>query len=209
VSSVFDEMLAKFKGEKAKKKMGDPLGSPITSKRRKIGGGVKAPKKPKSAKKPKTAKSGTWIIWGCGSSLGKLANVGGHADHSDVAQVAGSAHKAGVTDSRGYVKDGCWVTTASKSEISESQLDADGSVKGYATAKAAKTRAKKPKAAKAAKPKTAKHPAVYASTYCNKGHSMKTGRPIKHECRVIPPAALRAERDGDFATAIAIMQGRK
>ena len=46
---------------------------------------------------------------------------------------------------------------------------------------------------------------VYCSTYCNQGHDLKTGRPVNHECRVIPPKALQAERDGDFETAIALM----
>lgn len=46
---------------------------------------------------------------------------------------------------------------------------------------------------------------IYTSTYCNQGHYMDTGRPIGHECRIIPPAALRAERDGDFEKAIEIM----
>lgn len=45
----------------------------------------------------------------------------------------------------------------------------------------------------------------YASTYCNCGHYVKTGRPYKHECKVIPPAALRLERDGDFDGAVALL----
>jgi hypothetical protein len=49
----------------------------------------------------------------------------------------------------------------------------------------------------------------YVSTYCNFAHSTKTGKPIKHECRHIPPAALRMEREGLLTEAIAIMQGRK
>lgn len=49
----------------------------------------------------------------------------------------------------------------------------------------------------------------YMSTYCNFAHSMITGMPIKHECRHIPPAALRLEREGLFTEGIAIMQGRK
>ena len=49
----------------------------------------------------------------------------------------------------------------------------------------------------------------YVSTYCNFAHSTATGAPIEHECRHIPPAALRLEREGLFTEAIAIMQGRK
>lgn len=48
-------------------------------------------------------------------------------------------------------------------------------------------------------------PEIYCSTYCNFGHRMKDGRPVEHECRVIPPAALRAERAGDYDKAIEIM----
>jgi hypothetical protein len=46
---------------------------------------------------------------------------------------------------------------------------------------------------------------VYATTFCNRGHYMATGRPIGHECRIIPPAALRAEYDGDIARAQEIL----
>ena len=47
--------------------------------------------------------------------------------------------------------------------------------------------------------------AIYCTTYCNQGHVVRTGRPVGHECRVIPPKALRAEIDGDFKTAIEIL----
>jgi hypothetical protein len=52
-------------------------------------------------------------------------------------------------------------------------------------------------------------PASYATTYCNRGHSMATGRPIGHECYHIPPAALRLERHGLYAEAIELMQKAK
>jgi len=42
---------------------------------------------------------------------------------------------------------------------------------------------------------------LYVSTYCNFAHRLSDGKPIDHECRIIPPAALRAERDGDVETA--------
>lgn len=38
-------------------------------------------------------------------------------------------------------------------------------------------------------------PEVWCSTFCNHGHVMQTGRPIDHECYVIPPRLLRLERD--------------
>ncbi len=46
-----------------------------------------------------------------------------------------------------------------------------------------------------------KTPEIYCTSYCNHGHFVKTGRPVGHECRVIPPKALEAERSGDFELA--------
>lgn len=50
---------------------------------------------------------------------------------------------------------------------------------------------------------------IYCSTYCNQGHDLKTGRPVNHECRTIPPKALQAERNGDFELAIRLMEDKK
>ena len=50
---------------------------------------------------------------------------------------------------------------------------------------------------------------IYATTYCNKGHYVDTGKPVGHECITIPPAALRAEMEGDYDKAIEIMQKRR
>lgn len=49
----------------------------------------------------------------------------------------------------------------------------------------------------------------YVSTYCNKAHSLKTGRPLHHECRHIKPAALRLEMYDCFAESIEILQATK
>lgn len=54
-------------------------------------------------------------------------------------------------------------------------------------------------------PRDPRFSGVYCTTYCNHGHDLATGKPVNHECRVIPPLALLAERDGDFEQAIAIM----
>lgn len=54
-----------------------------------------------------------------------------------------------------------------------------------------------------------KYPRSYVTTYCNKLHNVKTGRPIRHDCNTIPPAALRAEIDDDFPRAIEIMRRKK
>lgn len=56
------------------------------------------------------------------------------------------------------------------------------------------------------KPSPVKDNPIYCSTYCNFGHYIKTGRPVGHECRIIPPSALKAEMEDRFDDAIAIMQ---
>jgi hypothetical protein len=48
-------------------------------------------------------------------------------------------------------------------------------------------------------------PKIYATSYCNHGHYVLTGKPVNHECRVIPPAALQAEMAGNYAEAIELM----
>lgn len=53
-----------------------------------------------------------------------------------------------------------------------------------------------------------KAPRIYCTSYCNRGHYMKSGKPVGHECRVIPPEALKAEREGNYERAIAILSGR-
>ena len=46
---------------------------------------------------------------------------------------------------------------------------------------------------------------TYVTTYCNKAHDKADGKPIEHECRIIPVEALRAEWNGDFEAAIDII----
>jgi hypothetical protein len=45
----------------------------------------------------------------------------------------------------------------------------------------------------------------YCTTYCNKAHRVRDGKPVKHECSILPPAALRAEINGDYEQACAIL----
>ena len=47
---------------------------------------------------------------------------------------------------------------------------------------------------------------AYVTTYCNRAHRMSDGKPIEHECRIIPPRALKLEREGDFSGAIQVLQ---
>jgi hypothetical protein len=51
--------------------------------------------------------------------------------------------------------------------------------------------------------------AVYCTTYCNHGHRLADGKPVGHECHIIPPRALAAEMDGDIHLAIQIIERAK
>lgn len=49
----------------------------------------------------------------------------------------------------------------------------------------------------------------YVTTRCNFAHRLADGKPIDHECEILPPAALEAERKGDFAEAIRLIEEAK
>lgn len=49
----------------------------------------------------------------------------------------------------------------------------------------------------------------YVTTYCNKPHSEISGKPIGHECYVLPVEAIRLERAGDYDGAIAVIAAAK
>jgi hypothetical protein len=49
----------------------------------------------------------------------------------------------------------------------------------------------------------------YVTTYCNKPHSEISGKPIGHECYVLPVEAIRLERAGDYDGAIASIAAAK
>jgi hypothetical protein len=53
------------------------------------------------------------------------------------------------------------------------------------------------------------YPKYYASTYCNKTHRMSDGKPVEHNCYILPPSALRLEYDGDYEAAIEVLQASK
>lgn len=42
---------------------------------------------------------------------------------------------------------------------------------------------------------------IYATTFCNMGHNTKTGKPVGHECYILDPKSIAAERNGDFSIA--------
>ena len=50
---------------------------------------------------------------------------------------------------------------------------------------------------------------VYCTTYCNHGHRTSDGKPVGHECHVLPPKAIQAEREGDYEHAIELIQAAK
>ncbi len=49
---------------------------------------------------------------------------------------------------------------------------------------------------------------IFCTSHCNHGHRLSDGKPIDHECFIIPPKALEAERSDDFETAIAIIEAK-
>ncbi len=48
---------------------------------------------------------------------------------------------------------------------------------------------------------------IFGTSFCNHGHDVKTGRPVAHKCRTLPPSALRAEMRGDIDVANNILAG--
>lgn len=52
-------------------------------------------------------------------------------------------------------------------------------------------------------------PAIYCTSYCNKGHFLQDGVPAEHECFVLPPAALRAESEDKIAEACRLIAEAK
>ena len=49
----------------------------------------------------------------------------------------------------------------------------------------------------------------YCTSFCNHPHRRLTGKPVGHECYVLPPAALEAESDGNFDLAIEVLNAAK
>lgn len=46
---------------------------------------------------------------------------------------------------------------------------------------------------------------IFQTSFCNRGHRLSDGKPVEHECYVLPTEALHAERDGDFERARAVL----
>jgi hypothetical protein len=49
---------------------------------------------------------------------------------------------------------------------------------------------------------------IYMTSYCNKGHDLETGKPVNHDCYVLPVDALKAEMDGDTGRSINILSAQ-
>ncbi len=47
---------------------------------------------------------------------------------------------------------------------------------------------------------------IYCSSYCNQGHKLSDGKPINHECYILPVKALEAERAGNIDEANEILR---
>jgi hypothetical protein len=47
---------------------------------------------------------------------------------------------------------------------------------------------------------------LYCTSFCNKPHALETGRPVGHECYILPPKALQAEQRGDVEESIRILE---
>ena len=46
---------------------------------------------------------------------------------------------------------------------------------------------------------------IYTTTFCNCGHRVSDGKPINHECYILPTPALHAEMKGDMEKAVEIL----
>jgi hypothetical protein len=49
----------------------------------------------------------------------------------------------------------------------------------------------------------------FCTSFCNHSHSTISGKPLGHECYVLPPHALRAERAGDIEEALRLMSASR
>lgn len=50
---------------------------------------------------------------------------------------------------------------------------------------------------------------VYTTSFCNKGHRLEDGKPVNHECYIIPPKALQLECEGKTQEAIEVMDAAR
>lgn len=51
--------------------------------------------------------------------------------------------------------------------------------------------------------------AFYVTSYCNHAHRVSDGKPIAHECHILPAAALKAEMADNIPLACELIQQAK
>lgn len=51
--------------------------------------------------------------------------------------------------------------------------------------------------------------AVFCTSFCNFGHRLADGKPVGHQCFVLPTEALEAERQGDIDKAYQVLSAWK
>jgi hypothetical protein len=50
---------------------------------------------------------------------------------------------------------------------------------------------------------------IFTTSYCNKAHDTQDGKPIAHECYVLPVEALRLEREDKIGKALDVIRAAK
>lgn len=49
----------------------------------------------------------------------------------------------------------------------------------------------------------------FRTTYCNKWHRLSDGKPVNHECYILPTPALHAEKAGNVSLAVDLLAAWK
>lgn len=50
---------------------------------------------------------------------------------------------------------------------------------------------------------------IYLTSFCNKPHCLKTGKPVDHQCYILPVQALKLEKYDDIDGAYDILASTK
>ncbi len=46
----------------------------------------------------------------------------------------------------------------------------------------------------------------YATSFCQQPHRLSDGKPVGHECMIVPPEALEAEAKGEYDRALRLLE---
>lgn len=52
-------------------------------------------------------------------------------------------------------------------------------------------------------------PEIYCTSFCNQGHRLSDGKPVDHQCYILPTEALHAEKLGWSVRALEILSAWK